>query len=423
MCLFSEIVLNVMCPILVESKVAQLVKIIDLKCMMISDLRALIVRVDTDEGVSGLAQVEATKFHYLKPHILFYKPYLLEQDPRDVERVMLRIRRFGSFKPWGSSVSAIEMALWDIAGKAAGVPVHRLLGGRIRDRVRVYNGGVRPPMKGVSPPDYAENAREILKAPEGFTIMKWGIGFHSPMSQAPGYHYGEEPPGPRQAYIYRRGHVTEKGLKQTVSCVKALKDVLGDEIGLALDCGPGWTVPAAIQLARALEPMNVMWLEDLLTGDYTPYTLPEAYRLVTRSTSTPIHTGEQVYLRQGFQGLIEKNAVSIVGPDPCDVGGIAELKWIAEYADMHGVLVAPHGVFDGPIGLAALVQASSTLPENYIAFEYPQIDPRWHSLVTGLPNLKVRNGFIDVPMGPGLGVNLNEKAVRKHLREGETYFE
>ena len=128
------------------------------------------------------------------------------------------------------------------------------------------------------------------------------------------------------AYIYRRGHVTEKGLKQTVSCVKALKDVLGDEIGLALDCGPGWTVPAAIQLARALEPMNVMWLEDLLVGDYTPYTLPEAYRLVTRSTSTPIHTGEQVYLRQGFQGLIEKNAVSIVGPRPTNVATDTSFK-------------------------------------------------------------------------------------------------
>ncbi|MCW3987440.1 MAG: mandelate racemase/muconate lactonizing enzyme family protein, partial [Candidatus Bathyarchaeota archaeon] len=97
-------------------------KITDLKCMVISDLRALLVRIDTDEGVSGLAQVEASKHSYLKPHVLFYKRYILGQDPTNVERVMLRIRRLGAFKPWGSSVSAIEMALWDIAGKVAGVP-------------------------------------------------------------------------------------------------------------------------------------------------------------------------------------------------------------------------------------------------------------------------------------------------------------
>jgi L-alanine-DL-glutamate epimerase-like enolase superfamily enzyme len=399
-------------------------KITDLKCMTISDLRALLVRIDTDEGMSGLAQIEASKYNYLRPHILFFKPYLIDQDPTNVERVMLRIRRFGAFKPWGSSVSAIEMALWDIAGKAAGVPVYKLLGGKIRDKVRIYNGGVRPPMKGVSPEDYAENAREIKKAPESFTIMKWGIGFHSQMpSKVPGYYYGEEPLEPRQPYLYQRGHVTEKGLKHTVACVKALKEELGDEIGLALDCGPGWTVPAAIRLAKALEPLNVMWLEDLITGDYTPYTLPDAYRLVTRSTTTPIHTGEQIYLRQGFQDLIEKHAISIIGPDPCDVGGVAELKWVAEFADMHGILIAPHGVGDGPIGLAALVQVSASLPQNYIAFEYPRIDPEWHGLVKGLSNLNVKNGFIEVPDEPGMGVDLNEADVRKRLREGETFFE
>ena len=371
-------------------------KITDLKCMTIDDMHALIVRVDTDEGISGLAQVEATKYSYLRSHILFYKPYLLEQEPTDVERVMLRIRRFGGFKPWGSSVSAIEMALWDIAGKAAGIPVYKLLGGKIRDKVRVYNGGVRPPMKGISPEDYAENALEMRKSPERFNIMKWGIGFHSKMPSAfPGYYIGEEPLEPRPPYLYLRGHVTEKGLKHTVACVKALKDVLGDEVGLALDCGPGWTVPAAIRLAKALEPFNVMWLEDLITGDYTPYTLPDAYRLVTQTTSTPIHTGEQVYLRQGFQDLIERHAVNIVGPDPCDVGGIAELKWVAEFADMHGILVAPHGVFDGPLGLAALVQMSATLPQNYIAFEYPQIDPIWYNLVEGLSRLTVKNSLIE----------------------------
>jgi len=396
-------------------------KITDLKCTVIGENP--VVRVDTDEGISGLGEIESTK-SYLKPHVLFYKRYILGQDPTNVERVMLRIRNLGGFKPWGSSVSAIEMALWDIAGKAAGLPVYKLLGGKIRDKVRVYNGGVRPPLKGVSPEDYVENAHEIKKSPEEFTIMKWGIGFHSRMaSTVPGYFYGEVEEGYHYA---NRGLTTERGLEHTIACVKALKEEIGAEIGLALDCGPGWTVTSAVRLAKALEPLNVMWLEDMITGDYTPYTAVEEFRLVSSSTTTPIHTGEQIYLRQGFKNLIESHAVDIIGPDPCDVGGIAELKWIAEFAEMHGILVAPHGIFDGLIGLAALVQACATLPKNYIAFEYPVGRPEWwYDVVEGLPskNQIVKDGFIEVPDKPGLGIELNEKAVRKHLKEGETCFE
>jgi len=394
-------------------------KIVDLKCTVIG--RNPVVRIDTDEGISGLGEIESTK-DYLKQHVLFYKRYILGQDPTNVERVMLRIRRLGGFKPWGSSVSAIEMALWDIAGKAAGVPVHKLLGGKIRDRVRVYNGGVRPSLKGFSPEDYAENAREIRRSPEGFTIMKWGIGFHGAMfSRVPGSFYGDV----QEGYPYaNRGLTTERGLKHIVACVKVMKEVLGDEIGVALDCGPGWMVPSAIRLARELEPLNVMWLEDLITGDYTPYTSADVYRLVSESTTTPIHTGEQVYLRQGFKELIEKHAVDIIGPDPCDIGGIAELKWVAEFADLYEVLVAPHGIFDGLIGLAALIQMSATLPKNYIAFEYPVGQPEWwYDIVEGLPDPIVKDGFIEVPDKPGLGVTLNERAARKHLPEGDDFFD
>ena len=116
------------------------------------------VRIVTDQGISGYGQAESAK-PYLKPMVLFYKDYLLGEDPTDVKRVMLKIRRMGAFKPWGSAVSAIEIALWDIAGQVAGVPVYKLLGGKIRDRVRAYNGGVRFPMTGQTPQDYAENMR------------------------------------------------------------------------------------------------------------------------------------------------------------------------------------------------------------------------------------------------------------------------
>jgi L-alanine-DL-glutamate epimerase-like enolase superfamily enzyme len=202
-----------------------------------------------------------------------------------------------------------------------------------------------------------------------------------------------------------------------------MKDVLGDEVGLALDCGPGWTVPDAIRLAKALEPLNVMWLEDLITGDYTPYVMAQLYREVTRATSTPIHTGEQIYLRQNFADLIEKQAVRIIGPDPCDIGGLAELKWVAEYADLHGILMAPHGIADGLIGLAALVQVCATLPNNYIAFEYPTGKPEWwYDIVDGLPETIVVDSFITVWDRPGLGVEINPERARRYLPPGDEDF-
>ena len=393
-------------------------RITDLKCAVLG--QNPVVRLVTDEGLSGYGEVEASK-SYLKPHVLFYRPLLLGEDPTDVERVMLKIRRLGSFKPWGSAVSAIEMALWDLAGKAAGLPAYKLLGGKVRDRVRVYNGGVRYPMSGHTPADYAANMARMRAAPEGFTIIKQGVGFHSAMpEQVPDFSYGDIQ-GQRSGG--RRGLLTERGLRHVVDCVTAMKEALGDEVGLALDCGPGWTVTDAIRLGRALEPLHVLWLEDLLTGDYVPYVNADVYREVTSSTSTPIHTGEQIYLRQNFKDLIESKAVNVVGPDPADVGGLAELKWIAEYADLHGIMMAPHGVLDGVLGLAALVQVAATLPHNYIAFEYPVGRPEWwYEIVEGLPDPIVKDGFVEVWDRPGLGVTFNEAAARAHLREEDRDF-
>ena len=394
-------------------------KITDVKCTIIG--QNPVVRITTDEGIDGYGEAENPKT-YLKPHVLFYKQWLIDEDPTNVERVMMKIRRMGSFKPWGSAVSAIEMALWDIAGKATGLPVYKLLGGKVRDNVRVYNGGIRFPMSGVSPVDYADNMEKMKAASEGFSIIKQGIGFHSGMaSQLPNFSYDEPRKGPPHA---NRGLLTEKSLKHIIACVEAMKSVLGDEIGLALDCGPGWMVPDAIRVAKALEPLNLMWMEDLITGDYMPYVLADVYREVTQATTTPIHTGEQIYLRQNFRELIEGHAVRVIGPDPADVGGIAELKWVAEYADLHGILMAPHGIFDGLIGLAALVQVAATLPTNYIAFEYPVARPEWwYEIVGGLPTPIVKDSLIEVWDHPGLGVTFNEKA-RKYLPpEDQDFFD
>jgi L-alanine-DL-glutamate epimerase-like enolase superfamily enzyme len=394
-------------------------KITALKCAVLGN--SPIVRVVTDEGISGYAQVESYK-PYLRWHVLHYEQFVVGEDPTDVERVMLKVRHRGAFKPWGSAVSAIEMALWDVAGKAVGAPVYKLLGGKVRDRVRVYNGAVRFPMDGQAPEDYAANMAKMKASPEGFGIIKQGVAFHSRMAkQVPGFFYGD--PVNAGHGSHERGLLTERGLKHLVACVEAMKEVLGDDIGLALDCGPGWTVPDAVRFARALEHIHVLWLEDLITGDYTPYVDADVYREVTRATSTPIHTGEQIYLRQNFKGLIENHAVDVLGPDPCDIGGIAELKWVAEYADLHGVLIAPHGTGDGLLGLAALVQVCATLPGNFIAFEYPVGDPAWwYDIVEGLPSPLVKDGFIDVWDRPGMGVELNVDAARSHLNPEDREF-
>jgi L-alanine-DL-glutamate epimerase-like enolase superfamily enzyme len=395
------------------------VKITDLRCAIIG--KNPVVRIVTDQGISGYGQAESAK-PYLKPMVLFYRDYLLGEDATDVNRVMLKIRRMGAFKPWGSAVSAIEMALWDIAGQAAGTPVYKLLGGKIRDRVRIYNGGVRFPMNGQTPQDYAENVAKMKEAKEGFTLIKQAVGFHNPamMRAIPGGWYDEPRTGPPHS---DRGLLTERGLHEIVARVEAMKKVLGDEIGLALDCGPGWTVKDAITFARTLEPLHIAWLEDIITGDYTPYPNAELFREVTQSTSLPIHTGEEIYLRENFKDLIEKQAVNVIGPDPEDVGGLAELKWIAEYADLHGILVAPHGIFDGLIGLAAHVHLAAALPQNYIAFEYPVGQPEWwYDIVDGLPNPIAKQGFIDVWDRPGLGVTFHVQAAKARLEDEDRRF-
>lgn len=393
-------------------------KIVDLKCAVIG--RNPIVRIVTDAGIDGFGSAEHFK-PYLKPYVLQLREVLIGEDPTLVERLMQRLRPRGGFKPWGSAISVIEHALWDIAGKAAGVPVHKLLGGKVRNHVRVYNGALRQPLTRFQPEDFAAEMKRMAALPEGFSMVKQGIAFHSPMRNAiPDFQYGEPVAIPYHAWL-DRGLLTERGMAHTLDCVAAMKEALGDRIGLALDCGPGFVLQDAIKFARAVERHNLLWLEDMITGDYTPFVHADVYREVTRATTTPIHTGEQIYLRQNFKDLIEKKAVRVIGPDPADVGGLAELKWIAEYADLHGVLIAPHGIGNGLIGRAALVQVCATLPQNFIAFELPTGDPAWwFDIVEDAP--VVTNGLIEVPDRPGMGITLSPERAKRHLADEDAAF-
>lgn len=395
-------------------------KITDLKCTVLG--RNPVIRITTDAGIDGFGQAETAKADYLKPHVEFYRRFILGEDPTDVMRVVAKIRRLGGFKPWGAAVSSIEMALWDIAGKAAGLPVYKLLGGKLRDRVRVYNGSIRFSMQGdVSPEAHARVMRRMVELPHNFSLIKQGIGFHSNMPGAlPDFFYGDAVAGPAHP---NRGPLTERGLHHMVDCVRAMKEVCGDRVGLALDCGPGFMPADALRLARAVEDLHVAWLEDMITGDYVPWVNADVYRDVTLATSVPIHTGEQIYLRENFKELIERQAVNIIGPDPNDIGGLAELKWVSEFADLHGIMMAPHGTGDGLLGLAALVQVSATLGTNYIAFELPSGDPAWwNDIVEGLPDPLVVDSHIRVWDTPGLGVRLIPEEAGRYLPPEDADF-
>ena len=143
-------------------------KITDLRCAIIGGQP--VIRIKTDEGIDGYGTTARLRSLHIRWHLEYYKKLILGADPTDVERTMLRIRRLGAFKPWGAAVSGIEIALWDIAGKSAGVPVYKLLGGKIRDRVRVYNGAIRSPLPGKNPDDYAESTQIMKDLPQRFTI-------------------------------------------------------------------------------------------------------------------------------------------------------------------------------------------------------------------------------------------------------------
>ena len=402
-------------------------KITDVKSAVIGN--NIVIRIVTDKGIDGYSQIESNK-DYVRPLIPYFKSMILGCDPTNVEDVLRRMRRASAFKPWGKVFSSIEMALWDVAGKDAGVPVYKLLGGKVRDRVRVYNGSFidkgapHRPADGnpLSPEQRGENILHLNEIPEGFTIVKtaafWHTRFYTSDDAYNTYYQ------PDAAFSTRSGSLlTEKALNESIEFIARIKKIVGDRVGLAFDVGPGFMPTDIIRLAKAVEPYNVMWLEDSIAGDYTPYTMADVYRDVTTSTSTPIHTGEQIFLRQNFMDLIEKRAVDIIGPDPADVGGLAELKWITEYADLHGILMAPHGTFDGVFGMAALTHVCSTMPQNYIAYEFPGLNPDfWMDIVDGVPNDFLRDGHVKVWDLPGVGVTFNESKAEKYLNSEDKGF-
>jgi len=384
-----------------------------------------IVRVDTDEGIYGLGEARDGSD---KRQLLELKPLIVGEDPRNVEHLFQKIRSRGgrgALGRHGGGVSGVEMALWDIAGKAAGLPVHRLIGGKRRERVRVYvdsGGGVlsdgsrsaRYPNKGweeaFTPEAYAEQARRSKAL--GFTIVKFDLGYHGLFLSIPGYALGQ--------------HTSERGFKAQVACVRAVKEILGDEVELCLDLGSEdylasskhMSLESAVTLCKALEPFNLLWAEDALSDAHL-----DSWVALTNSTTVPTLTGEDLYLRYDFLPFLQNHAIDVAHPDIATAGGILEGKKIGDLSELFGVSVAQHCA-GSPVSMMANVHCAAAQPDNFIAMEFHAADlPGWESLVEGLPRPLIKNGFIDVTEKPGLGIELNEDAVRRHLAVGETYFE
>jgi L-alanine-DL-glutamate epimerase-like enolase superfamily enzyme len=403
--------------------------------MRITDLKACtiqmdgwrfpIVRVETDEDIYGLGEARDGSD---KRQLLELKHLVVGEDPLDVEWLFQKIRSRGgrgAAGRHGGGVSGVEMALWDIAGKAVGLPVYRLIGGKRRDMVRVYvDSGVGLLADGSRPPRYPNKGWEQAFTPEayaeqarrrkalGFTIVKFDLGYHGLFLSVPGYALGQ--------------HTSERGFKAQVACVKAVKEVLGDDIELCLDLGSEdylasskhMLLSSAIQLCRALEPFNLLWVEDALSVAHI-----DEWVTLSNSTTIPTLTGEDPYLRYGFLPFFQRNAIGVAHPDIATAGGILEGKKIGDLAELFGISIAQHCA-GSPISMMANVQCAAAQPDNFIAMEFHAADlPEWEDLVEGLPKPLIRNGYIEVPNRPGLGIELNEDAVRRHLATGETYFE
>lgn len=378
-----------------------------------------IVRIYTNQDIVGHGDVRDGA----DPRFaLFLKSRILGENPCNVEMLFKRIKQFGTQARGAGGVCAVEMALWDLAGKAYGVPVYQLLGGKYRDRVRVY---VDTPMR-PTPQEFAAKMQERIDA--GFTFLKMDFGIELVRNE-PGTIVGKNlwDPALRQwdrtpgsygmtRHPFTAVQITDRGLDRIAGFVAAVRERVGYEIPIASDHYGHFGVNDAIRLGRAVEPYRLAWLEDMVPWDYT-----EMWKEISLAIDTPTITGEDIYLLEHFKPLIDARAVDMVHPDPNSAGGILETKRIGDYAFEHGVAQALHHAAMPPSFLGSVHSAAAT--ENFIALEHHSVDtPWWDSLVTGIDGPIVKDGFVTVPETPGLGVELNDEAVREHLREGEQLF-
>ena len=380
-------------------------KITDMRfCRVASNYDYPIIRIYTNQDVYGLGEVRDAGVEGIA---LVLKPHLMGKNPLSIGPILDHIRRFANHQRMGGGYSAVDMALHDISGKVYGVPAYRLLGSKYRDKVRIYCDTDQSQ----DPKVFAE--RMLKRKQRGFTFFKMDLGTRL-VAHRPGA-------------VNYRGVATVKGLQMLCEYIAAVRDVIGYDAPLAADHFGRLNTNDCIQYARAFEPYQLAWAEDMLQvghlgqGGDAPLNW-RAYKEIKEATTTPIATGESLFgLEEGFKNLIDHRAVDIIHPDPLTAGAMRETKRIGDYAVMHGVRTAIH--FAGsPVGCMASVHMVATL-KDFIAMENHAVDiPWWDDLVTGVDNPIIQQGYIKVPESPGLGIELNDDVVKQHLRT-PGYFE
>lgn len=370
-------------------------KITDMRaCTVAANYDYPIIRIDTNQGVYGLGEVRDAG---VKGIALILKAHLLGKNPLEIDRILRTVRQFAGQGRMGGGFSAVDMALHDIAGKVYGVPAWRLVGDKKRDRIRIYcdtTGHKDPKIYG---------QRMLARKKMGFTYFKMDL-YTTLVEDRPGA-------------IHQNGAATEKGLKYLCEHIEAVRDAIGWDAPLGADHFGRLSVNDCIRYAKAFEPYQLAWAEDFISfRDW------RGFKKISDATTTPILTGEDAFgLEEGFQDLIDNQAVDLIQPDPETSGGLRETKRIADYADDHGIPTVLH--FAGsPVGCMASVHMAATF-RNFICMENHAVDmPWWQDLVHGPKKPIIQDGYIPVPDTPGLGVTLNDEVVKQHLRY-PGYFE
>jgi galactonate dehydratase len=359
------------------------------------------VRVYTDQGLIGQGESTDAAAGNV-PLIQSFGRMLIGQDPLNVEAAFERIRTSGVFAgaqsgQYVTALTGIEIALWDLAGKALGVPVYQLLGGKVRNRVRVYcDSGAREMIPG----DERSKARIEEIKQMGFTAAKIDIDDAADPARFDRVNW--------TASNGEIAHMVEK--------VAFTRERYGKTFDLAVDMHARYDATTGKRVAKELEPLKLMWLEEPVPAENI-----DAMRDVRESTSTPIQCGENVYLRWGFRELLEKRAVDIIAPDLQKCGGLLEGRKIADLAHTYYVPVAPHAV-TSPIGMMATAHVAAVIP-NFLCQEWHWIDdgPLWRNWVK--EGEIIEKGFITPSERPGIGVEMNEETARKAQVPGTPWFE
>jgi len=381
-----------------------------------------IIRIDTNQGIYGLGEVrDAADVRYA----LMLKSRILGLNPCNVEMIFKVIKQFGGQARQAGGVCAVEMALWDIAGKAYGVPAYQLLGGKYRNNIRLY----ADTPEGKSHEDQTEKIRYRIEE-QGYTWLKMDLSINSLKGIPDTLVNSEFWDGATGQYDLRKymGYgntkhpftqiqITDKGLEELCKIAEHTREHIGWEIPISTDHYGHFDLNNAIRLGKAIEKYRLAWLEDMVSWEYT-----EQWKTITDALETPTTTGEDIYLLQYFKPLIDNHAVDIVHPDLASSGGLLETKRIGDYAEEHGIAMAMHQA-GTPVSFMANVHCAAAT-QNFLALEHHSVDlPWWEDLVRmtdGKPIIV--KGFAPVPESPGLGIELNEDVVKEHLHQRDKSF-